>query len=390
MKNLILVSGDIIENANKYNIEAIVNPANKYMDYGSGVCGAIYDKAGIEQLENYCHNKWNKDMEVNEIRITTGFALLKDIIHIYAPRYYEEQQPIEKLKEGYLKLFEVIIKEGYKSVIIPSLGTGFHCYTHEEVAEMVINLLNEFCKNNDVKIIFDLVDDETKAIYEQYIYNNKSIKMNNKNDKRLPSTNELKEVFEELSETMKEELLKEEELSSQILEEKEDDLKIYNIDGIKRIFYIKKYTNGLNNINLKYVKQIETDYYNNIYVLLDNGYLLENGELQDNDIDRLYMVNGFSLYKITNDNIIKPIDDVYKSDLDIYLNNEDYKYKKIISDSLYLVALTEEGTIKSSALSGIPIGIIPENFVGVDDIFIKDDNVYIIKQGKEISLYVTN
>ena len=390
MKNLILVSGDIIENANKYNIEAIVNPANKYMDYGSGVCGAIYDKAGIDQLENYCHNKWNKDMEVNEIRITTGFALLKDIIHIYAPRYYEEQQPIEKLKEGYLKLFEVIIKEGYKSVIIPSLGTGFHCYTHEEVAEMVINLLNEFCKNNDVKIIFDLVDDETKAIYEQYIYNNKSIKMNNKNDKRLPSTNELKEVFEELSETMKEELLKEEELSSQILEEKEDDLKIYNIDGIKRIFYIKKYTNGLNNINLKYVKQIETDYYNNIYVLLDNGYLLENGELQDNDIDRLYMVNGFSLYKITNDNIIKPIDDVYKSDLDIYLNNEDYKYKKIISDPLYLVALTEEGTIKSSALSGIPIGIIPENFVGVDDIFIKDDNVYIIKQGKEISLYVTN
>lgn len=390
MKNLILVSGDIIENANKYNIEAIVNPANKYMDYGSGVCGAIYDKAGIEQLENYCHNKWNKDMEVNEIRITTGFALLKDIIHIYAPRYYEEQQPIEKLKEGYLKLFEVIIKEGYKSVIIPSLGTGFHCYTHEEVAEMVINLLNEFCKNNDVKIIFDLVDDETKAIYEQYIYNNKSIKMNNKNDKRLSSTNELKEVFEELSETMKEELLKEEELSSQILEEKEDDLKIYNIFGIKRIFYIKKYTNGLNNINLKYVKQIETDYYNNIYVLLDNGYLLENGELQDNDIDRLYMVNGFSLYKITNDNIIKPIDDVYKSDLDIYLNNEDYKYKKIISDPLYLVALTEEGTIKSSALSGIPIGIIPENFVGVDDIFIKDDNVYIIKQGKEISLYVTN
>lgn len=390
MKNLILVSGDIIENANKYNIEAIVNPANKYMDYGSGVCGAIYDKAGIDQLENYCHNKWNKDMEVNEIRITTGFALLKDIIHIYAPRYYEEQQPIEKLKEGYLKLFEVIIKEGYKSVIIPSLGTGFHCYTHEEVAEIVINLLNEFCKNNDIKIIFDLVDDETKAIYEQYIYNNKSIKMNNKNDRRLPSTKELKEVFEELSETIKEELLKEEELSSQILEEKEDDLKIYNIDGIKRIFYIKKYTNGLNNINLKYVKQIETDYYNNIYVLLDNGYLLENGELQDNDIDRLYMVNGFSLYKITNDNIIKPIDDVYKSDLDIYLNNEDYKYKKIISDPIYLVALTEEGTIKSSALSGIPIGIIPENFVGVDDIFIKDDNVYIIKQGKEISLYVTN
>ncbi len=276
-------------------------------------------------------------------------------------------------------------------MIIPSLGTGFHCYTHEEVAEMVINLLNEFCKNNDVKIIFDLVDDETKAIYEQYIYNNKSIKMNNKNDRRLPSTNELKEVFEELSETMKEELLKEEELSSQILEEKEDDLKIYNIDGIKRIFYIKKYTNGLNNINLKYVKQIETDYYNKVFVLLNNGNLYRDGDLIDNNICKIYMLDGMHLYKITEDNKIKPIyEDDIMDNIDKYLNNEDYKYKKIISDSLYLVALTEEGTIKSSVLSGIPIGIIPENFVGVDDIFIKEDKPYIIKQGKEIPLYVTN
>ena len=198
-------------------------------------------------------------------------------------------------------------------------------------------------------------------------------------------------MFEELSETIKEELLKEEELSSQILEEKEDDLKIYNIDGIKRIFYIKKYTNGLNNINLKYVKQIETDYYNKVFVLLNNGNLYRDGDLIDNNICKIYMLDGMHLYKITEDNKIKPIyEDDIMDNIDKYLNNEDYKYKKIISDPLYLVALTEEGTIKSSVLSGIPIGIIPENFVGVDDIFIKDDNVYIIKQGKEISLYVTN
>ncbi len=35
-----------------------------------GVCGAIYDSVGIERMENYCHNKWLKEMEVNEIRIT--------------------------------------------------------------------------------------------------------------------------------------------------------------------------------------------------------------------------------------------------------------------------------------------------------------------------------
>lgn len=120
-------------------------------------------------METYCHNKWFKDMEVNEIRITPGFALLKEIIHIYAPIYTQEEQPLDKLKECYLNLFDAIKKENYKGVIVPSLATGFHGYLHEEVAEMVMELLKDFCNNNDIGIIFNLYDEETKSIYEQYI-----------------------------------------------------------------------------------------------------------------------------------------------------------------------------------------------------------------------------
>ena len=72
----------------------------KNMNYGSGVCGAI--------------------------------------IHIYAPIYFEEVKPIEKLKESYLKLIDVMKREEYKSIIIPSIGTRFHGYQHENVAEMVV------------------------------------------------------------------------------------------------------------------------------------------------------------------------------------------------------------------------------------------------------------
>ena len=125
---------------------------------------------GVEQIENYCHFKWPKEMSVNEIRITTGFALLKDIIHIYAPIYEQESEPLTKLKESYLKLFEVIKQEKYDRIIIPSVGTGFHCYRHEEVADMVVNLLKEFCDNNkDMDIIFNLYDEKTKYMYEQYL-----------------------------------------------------------------------------------------------------------------------------------------------------------------------------------------------------------------------------
>lgn len=167
MGNLYIVSGDIIKNAEK--AEAIVNSTNKYMDFGSGVCGAIYKAAGVELLETYCHSKWQKEMQVNEIRITTGFRLLKEIIHIYCPRYYEEKEPLEKLKESYIKLLKTIQEEQYKSVIIPSLGTGVHGYQHEDVAEMVINLLKDFTNNNDIDIIFDLMDDKTKETYLKYL-----------------------------------------------------------------------------------------------------------------------------------------------------------------------------------------------------------------------------
>lgn len=104
-----------------------------------------------------------------KLELHHGFNLLKDIIHIYAPIYTQEQEPMERLKESYINLFNVIKKEEYRSVVIPSIGTGFHCYIHEDVAEMVIKLINEFCKNNDIKIVFNLYDEETAEIYKKYL-----------------------------------------------------------------------------------------------------------------------------------------------------------------------------------------------------------------------------
>lgn len=105
-----------------------------------------------------------------KLELHHGFNLLKEVIHIYAPIYTQEEHPLAKLKECYLNLFDTIKKEKYKSVIVPSLATGFHYYLHEEVAEMVIELLKEFCnQNKDVSIIFNLYDEETADIYRQYI-----------------------------------------------------------------------------------------------------------------------------------------------------------------------------------------------------------------------------
>lgn len=53
-------------------------------------------------------------MEVNEIRITPGFDLIIDIIHICCPKVYESKEPIKELLESYKNVLAVTKEKGYK------------------------------------------------------------------------------------------------------------------------------------------------------------------------------------------------------------------------------------------------------------------------------------
>lgn len=162
MGKLFLTTGDYISNSN--GMDAIVNAANKYMSNGSGICGAIYRSAG-NRLIDYCKETFNEDMINNEVRITPGFDLNMDIIHVLAPKAYEEDKPINELLKAYMNLLNTILEKGYKNVLLCSLGTGIHGYKHDDVARPLINLLNNFCKINDVNLYFNNINPITKDIY---------------------------------------------------------------------------------------------------------------------------------------------------------------------------------------------------------------------------------
>lgn len=103
MAKLILKYGNILDYIN--NADVIINSNNKYMICGSGVCGLIYKMAGKEELENYCKDNFKEKMKINEIRITKGFKLGIDIMHICCPKYYESKEPIKELLKGYENIF---------------------------------------------------------------------------------------------------------------------------------------------------------------------------------------------------------------------------------------------------------------------------------------------
>lgn len=192
MGKLFLLTGDYILNSN--NKDAIVNAANKYMTYGSGICGVIYRNAG-NQLEEYCHNTFKTEMTNNEVRITPGFNLKMDIIHVLAPKFFEENDPINELLKAYKNMLDEIINRNYKNILVCSLGTGIHGYKHDDVARPLIFLLNNFCKINDVNIYLNNLYPLYKDIYlKEYLSINA---LNLKTDLSKLDVNEMKQYLYE-------------------------------------------------------------------------------------------------------------------------------------------------------------------------------------------------
>ena len=192
MGKLYLTCGDFILNSK--NMDAIVNAQNKYMQNGSGICGAIYRAAGNELIE-YCQKNHKNYMVNGEVRITPGFNLPMDIIHVLAPKFYEETDPINSLMDCYNNLLDSIKEKGYKKVLIPSLGTGVHGYKHNDVVEPLINLLMNFCKKNDVDIYLNNMFPIQKDIYLKYYLRVKKLDL--KNDLKDKDNNEIKKYLED-------------------------------------------------------------------------------------------------------------------------------------------------------------------------------------------------
>lgn len=160
MGKLKIVCGNILDYLD--NMDAIVNSNNQHMISGSGVCGLIYKKANANKLEKYCKDSFKDKMKVNEVRITNGFDLGLDIIHIYCPKYYESKDPINELLKSYENIFISAKEKGYMNIVSISLGTGLHGYKHNEVAKEVINMLNELINRYDIN--FNLVLANEKII----------------------------------------------------------------------------------------------------------------------------------------------------------------------------------------------------------------------------------
>lgn len=176
MGKLRIVIGNITSDEMLANHDLIINPTNPQMLAGSGVSGAIFKKAGVNELEkytqeffkiNYFSDRYKKEniMKIGDVRITPGFNLNMDIMFVQGPKQWEHENSLELLINTYNNMLNEIEKDGYKNVLIPSLGTGTYGFKHQDIGKIVKDLLNNFLTNKDINIDLVIYNETDKQYY---------------------------------------------------------------------------------------------------------------------------------------------------------------------------------------------------------------------------------
>jgi O-acetyl-ADP-ribose deacetylase (regulator of RNase III) len=127
-----LVEGDITER----KVDAIVNPANSYLQHGGGVAGAIVRKGGnIIQKES---NEIGFVPVGSSVVTSSGNLACKAVIHTVGPRMGEGNED-EKLSNAINSCLELGLQKGFKTISIPAISSGIFGFPKDRCAKILVN-----------------------------------------------------------------------------------------------------------------------------------------------------------------------------------------------------------------------------------------------------------
>ena len=161
---LIIKKQDITES----DCEAIVNAANEELQAGSGVCGAIFAKAGRRELQTACDKIGG--CKTGHAVITPGFSLkAKHVIHAVGPVYRNESSN-KYLSMAYYNSLKVANENNVKTIAFPSISTGIFGFPKKPATKLALKAVQDFYRdypNTSIEtVVFCLFDDETYQLFQ--------------------------------------------------------------------------------------------------------------------------------------------------------------------------------------------------------------------------------
>lgn len=168
-KKLILKEGNIV----LLDVGAVVNAANKNLQLGGGVAGAIRNFGG-PSIQEEC-NKIGP-INVGEAAITkAGNLKAKYVIHAVGPVYGEGDEE-EKLRRATLNSLNIAKEKKIKSIAFPAISTGIFRFPIGRCSEIMIKTAINFLKDKDndypKEIIFCLYGQEAYAVFQKTLEQN--------------------------------------------------------------------------------------------------------------------------------------------------------------------------------------------------------------------------
>ena len=153
MSNFKIIKGSCIEQ----NADVIVNAANKYLMPGGGICGAIFNKAGYDELNDAC-NKFETPLNDGEVVKTDAFNITnaKYIFHAISPNFSITPNAFDKLYNAYYNSLLLLKENELHSIAFPLISSGINGGLLEnpvlESTKQCIDAYNDFINKNDYDI----------------------------------------------------------------------------------------------------------------------------------------------------------------------------------------------------------------------------------------------
>lgn len=157
-----IVEGDIT----LLDVEAVVNAANKNLQLGGGVAGAIRRRGG-PAIQAECDRL--APIEVGEAAITGGGNLMaRYVIHAVGPMSGEGDEEA-KLARATLSSLRIAAERKIKSLAFPAISTGIYGFPLQDCSRVMLRVSLDFLKKNSYprEIVFCLYGAEAYEVFRK-------------------------------------------------------------------------------------------------------------------------------------------------------------------------------------------------------------------------------
>lgn len=152
-------------------VDAIVNAANAHLKRGGGVCGAIFDAAGAEQLQRECDRIGH--CPTGQAVLTKGYRLpAAYIIHTVGPVWQGGNQGEQKaLTACYQNSLALAKRKGIKSVAFPLISSGIFGYPKDQALSVAVSAIGNFLLHEDMMVYLAVYDRSAYAFSDRLFQN---------------------------------------------------------------------------------------------------------------------------------------------------------------------------------------------------------------------------